>query len=126
MRLGFFTTFNALIDESQKHAYVNNRNCARSRQLLLIMWLVAGFFVSNFYKSNLRSMLINTVYEKPIDTVDDFINAGISKMPVGEPVMHLFEGDKRENVQRMAERVYEFEFPGYFPEWLADGQVSLT
>ena len=71
-------------------------------------------------------MLINTVYEKPIDTVDDFINSGISKMPVGEPVMHLFEGDKRENVQRMAERVYEFEFPGYFPEWLADGQVSLT
>ena len=85
------------------------------------MWLVVGFLVSSFYKSILLSMLINTVYEKPIDTVDDFINSGIPKMGVADLIMSLFAKDKRENVKKMDEHIFSFEFPGYFPQWMADG-----
>ena len=42
-------------------------------KLLVWLWIVFSFFITNFYQCNLRANLIAVDYEKPLDTVKDVL-----------------------------------------------------
>ena len=110
----------ALIDESQDHNHINNRGCANSRQLLLLTWLVVGFFISMSYKSVLLANIVNKEYAGKIDTIEDVLRSGLPFYVTGNsggPV--LLNGDPRASVKQLVKnqvRYYDLinqEMPRY-------------
>ena len=99
---GLFISIGALIDESQNHNHINNRSCAKSRQLVLLTWLIVGFFISMCYKSVLLANMVNNEYEETIDTVEDILRFGMPYYVAGNtggPV--LLNGDPRASVKQL-------------------------
>ena len=99
---GLFISIGALIDESQNHNHINNRSCAKSRQLVLLTWLIVGFFISMCYKSVLLANMVNNEYEETIDTVEDILRFGMPYYVAGNtggPV--LMNGDPRASVKQL-------------------------
>ena len=74
---------------------------AKSRQLVVLTWLVVGFFISMSYKSVLLANMVNNEYEKTIDNLEDMI---MSKLPAVVPLDNALkpklETDPREKVQK--------------------------
>ena len=117
---GLLISIGALIDESQNHNLINNRACAKSRQILLLTWLVVGFFISMSYKSVLLANMVNNQYEETIDTVEDILRSGMPFYVAGNtggPV--LLNGDPRASVKQLVKnqvRYYDLtnqEMPDY-------------
>jgi hypothetical protein len=48
--------------------------CYRGKNLTVIVWIVCAMFISCAYKSMLLSSLIPLVFEKTIETVQDFVD----------------------------------------------------
>lgn len=103
--IGLRISIGALIDESQDHYHINNRACAKSRQLLLLTWLVVGFFISMCYKSVLLANIVNVEYEDTIDTIDDILRSDLPYYVTGNsggPV--LLNGDPRDSVKQLVKK----------------------
>lgn len=128
--VGILISIGALIDESQDHNHINNRACAKSRQVLLLTWLVVGFFISMCYKSVLLANMVNNEYEKPIDTIDDILLSGLPYYVAGNtggPV--LFNTDPRDSVKQLLEKQVEYynltATTNQVPRYVKDGYVTL-
>ena len=123
--IGFVTTIGALIEESQPHEEHNhkNQNCAKSREVLLIVWLVAGFCITILYKSTLSAELAITEYLKPIDTVEDALLSGMPFYLYGGSTYHeTLHDDPRASVRILAEnqlQLFDFEITGT-PKYVQD------
>ena len=112
--IGFLTTIGAIIEEPQPHEEHNHKNkdCAKSREVLLIVWLVAGFCLTILYKSTLSAELAITEYLTPIDTVEDVLQSGKPLYLYGESNynerLHL---DPRPSVRKLAENHLQLYAP---------------
>ena len=105
MLIGLLISIGALIDESQNHNHVNNRACAKSRQLLVLTWLVVGFFLSMSYKSVLLANMVSNEYAGTIDTIEDVLYSGLPFYVTGNsggPV--LLNGDPRDSVKQLVKK----------------------
>ena len=106
---GFFISIGAIIDESQEHRHICNRDCPKSRQLLLIMWLVAGYVITMCYRSVLLSNMVNIGHEKPIDTIEDLLHSGLTfYCPDNYSGRYLMNTDPRASVRKLVERQLQF------------------
>ena len=106
---GFFISIGAIIDESQEHRHICNRDCAKSRQMLLIMWLVAGYVITMCYRSVLLSNMVNIGHEKPIDTIEDLLHSGLTLYcPGNQAGRYLMNTDPRESVRKLVKRQLKF------------------
>ena len=91
-----------IIDESNNPRYVNDKNSAKAKQILLLVWLVVGFLLTVSYKSVLLSNLVNIGYEKTIDTVDDMLNSEKVLYSPGKSMLPtLIKGDPRPKVKSL-------------------------
>ena len=72
-----FISIGPIIDEVQDYKYMNNRQCAKARQLLLIIWLFVAFNLTLCYKEVLIANLVDVGYEDTIDDLDDVVNSGL-------------------------------------------------
>ena len=100
--LGLFISIGALIDESQEHNHISNRACAKSRQFLLLLWLVVGCLLSMSYRSVLLASLVSNEFAGTIDTIEDILHSGLPYYVAGNsggPV--LLNGDPRPSVKEL-------------------------
>ena len=123
--IGFLTTIGALIEEPQPHEehHRKNKDIAKSREALLIVWLVAGFCLTILYKSTLSAELATTTYLSPIDTVEDVLHSGLPLYVYGtanyDERMH---NDPRARVRKLAKehlQLYDFDSTGV-PKYVQD------
>ena len=73
---GVLISIGAVIDEAQIDSYITKKPCARARAMLVIQWIVIGFFFTMSYKSVLLTNLINIEYEQALDSIDDVVKSG--------------------------------------------------
>ena len=122
--IGIFISIGPIIDEVQEYKYVNNRNCAKARQLLLITWLFVAFNITLSYKEVLIANLINVEYEDTIDNLDDLVRSG---MPICLPenglLTQLVLNDPRDSAKQLLDKIvyYKFTIPFGFPAWIKNG-----
>ena len=74
--IGIFISIGPIIDEVQEYNYMNNRNCSKARQLLLIIWLFVGFTLTLSYKEVLIANLVKVGYEDTIENFDHLLESG--------------------------------------------------
>ena len=117
-------SFGPIIEEVQTHTYVNNRKCAKARQMLLIIWLFVAFTLTISYKEVLIANLVNVEYEETIDNFDDLLQSGL---PMGVPpntlIPHLLENDPRESAKSLwsdSEKIVFYNFTLPAQDWLVD------
>ena len=114
----------AVIDEAQEDDYIARRSCSGARKLILMKWMIVGFFFTMCYKSYMRAMMIKIDYEKTIDTIDDMLKSEISiNMASGTQMPMLLANDPREKMKELANKFefYELEDGGKSPDWLERG-----
>ena len=100
--LGLFISIGAIIDESQEHHHISNRACAKSRQFLLLTWLIVGCILSMSYRSVLLASLVSNEFAGTIDTIEDILHSGLPYYVAGNsggPV--LLNGDPRPSVKEL-------------------------
>ena len=118
MFLGIFICIGPIIDEVQVYEYMNNRECAKARQLLLITWLFVGFTLTLSYKEVLIANLVNVGYEDPIDNFEDLVSSG-RKMVTCENcyIPYLLYNDHRESVKQLLkdDKIVWVNFTGQYP-----------
>ena len=110
------------MDEVQEYNYMNNRNCARARQLLLIIWIFVAFNLTLSFKEVLVANLVNTGYEDPINNFGDVVKSG-RKLVVAKStsIPSLLFNDQREIVKSFVsnpKNVIYFNFTGKTPPWV--------
>ena len=117
--IGIFICIGPIIDEVQEYGYVNNRGCAKARQLLLIIWLFVGFNLTLCYKEVLVANLINVEYEDPIDDFSDLVLSGRKIIvPQNSYVPSLLVSDQRMSVKELLgkpENMVYFNYTGTMP-----------
>ena len=101
--IGILICIGALIDESQDNNYIQNRACAQSRQILLLIWLVFGFFISMSYKSVLLANMVSNKYAGAINTMEDILQSGLPYYVAADGVS-LLNKDPRASVKQLVER----------------------
>ena len=113
----------ALIDEAQEDSYIARRSCSKARKLLVMKWMVVGFFFSISYKSVLRAMMIKIEYGKTIDTIDDMLQSEMPLMIASDtPLLALLETDPRKKVKALSEKVEWYEDESSLtPVWIDKG-----
>ena len=110
------------MDEVQDYNYMNNRNCARARQLLLIIWIFVAFNLTLSFKEVLVANLVNMGYEDPIDNFGDVVKSG-RKLVVAKStsIPSLIFNDQREIVKSFVsnpKNIIYFNFTGKSPLWV--------
>ena len=65
------------LKKSRGHSFLTQ---GFSGNFMLLLWAVMGSFITMAFLSNIRSMLLMPVYEKPIDTTKDIFDVG--RIPV--------------------------------------------
>ena len=73
---GVLISIGAVIDEAQIDNYITKRPCARARVMVVMQWIVIGFFFTMSYKSVLLTNLINIEYQQVLDSIEDVIKSG--------------------------------------------------
>ena len=119
---GVFVSIGPILMEPQDPRYVHQRLCAKARQLLLLKWFIAAFFVTLSYKQVLLANLVETGYEKPIETLQELVNSGkpyIAAQNTNFP--RLLTLDPTLIVKKLAHQVKWFNYTGQLPEWARDG-----
>ena len=114
----------AVIDEAQEDDYIARRSCSGARKLILMKWMIVGFFFTMCYKSYMRAMMIKIDYEKTIDTIDDMLKSEIAiNMASGTQMPMLLANDPREKMKALANKIkfYELEDGGKSPHWIETG-----
>ena len=123
--IGFLTTIGALIEKPQPQEEHNHKNedGAKSREVLLIMWLVAGFCIATLYKSTLSAKLSSTEYLTPIDTVEDVLDSGMKLYFSGGPYyIERMQNHPRASIRKLAKfhlQLYDLDITGV-PKYVQD------
>ena len=114
----------AVIDEAQEDNYIARRSCSGARKLLIMKWMIVGFFFTMCYKSYMRAMMIKIDYEKTIDTIDDMLKSEIPIMMTNSTTLPIvLANDPREKMKALANKVefYEMEDGGKSPDFIEKG-----
>ena len=102
--IGIFISIGPIIDEVQDYKYTNNRQCAKARQLLLIIWLFVAFNLTLSYKEVLIANLVTVGYEDTIDDLDDVVRSGMSIcVPANGLITQLVLNDPRFHEKQLLE-----------------------
>ena len=95
--------------------------CAKARQLLLLKWLLTAFFVTLSYKQVLLANLVETGYEKPIETLDMLVNSGKPYVaPQNTNFPRLLAKDPRLSIKKLQVLWFNYTATGV-PKWARDG-----
>ena len=109
--VGIFMSFGPIIEEVQTHKYMNSTNCAKARQLLLIIWLFVAFTLTISYKEVLIANLVNIDYEQTIDNFDDLIDSGIPLgVPANTQIPSFLENDPRQSAKALLESIVYYNY----------------
>ena len=120
----------AAIDEAQgghngdNYVFDRSSSCSNARLLLVLKWIVVGYFLTMSYRAVLRSQMMTKEYEKPIDTLDDMIESDINLLAAGDTLLRQYlEGDPRPKVRKLREKqkIEYFEFGSGMPKRVTDG-----
>ena len=95
----------------------------KARQLLLFKWLLTALFVTLSYKQVLLANLVDTGYEKPIETLDELVNSGKPFIvPQNSNAPRLIAMDPRPSIKKLYKQIIWFNFTGNgFEKWAQDG-----
>ena len=120
--IGIFISFGPIIDEVQEHKYMNNRDCSKARQVLLIVWLFSAFTLTISYKEVLIANLVSVGYE---DIIDNFDDVHAFDKPVGvienSLMPKLLFNDPRKSVKQLLKNLVYYNFTGVVPTWVKEG-----
>ena len=112
----------AVIEEAQEDSYIARRSCSKARKLLVLKWMIVGFFLTISYKSVLRSILIKIDYEKPMDTIEDMVRSDMPIRLARDTILSmLLATDPRESVRSLAEKIVFYEFGTKYADEDEDG-----
>lgn len=115
-------SFGPIIEEVQTHTYMNNKMCAKARQLLLIVWLLSAFTLTISYKEVLIANLVNVEYEQSVDNFDDLVESGMEMcVPENTLIPHLLFNDPRESTKAMLDKIVSINFTLSLPTWIQNG-----
>ena len=112
------------MEEKLDKKYVNKKKCFKARHLLVMEWMLYGYILSLGYKSVLLSTLISVSYEKPIDTVEDGINANKPIVALGNSsTATRLKTDVRASVRELANMIkwYDLNEKLTVPTWVING-----
>ena len=122
---GIFVSIGPILREPQDSKFVNQRVCAKARQMLILKWLLATFFITMSYQQVLLASLVDTGYEKPIETLDELVSSGKPYAAAQNTYFpRLLALDPRASVKKLSERVLWYNFTGQIPKWVQDGYVA--
>ena len=121
----------AAIEENQEDHYISKKSGAKAREVLVMIWLLAGFLLTISYKSVLRSNLIYVQYEKPIDSVEEFLKTDKQIYLDGtSALVNMMAGDRRQKMIEMNKRIKHYKAEGgsenqnsekLVPSWISKG-----
>ena len=113
----------AAIEENQEDHYISKKSGAKAREVLVMIWILVGFLLTISYKSVLRSNLIYVQYEKPIDSVEDFLKTDKQIYLDGASSMvNMMAGDRRKKMIELKKRIKQYNLEGgYPPSWVLEG-----
>ena len=113
----------AAIEENQEDHYISKKSGAKAREVLVIIWILVGFLLTISYKSVLRSNLIHVQYEKPIDSVEEFLKTDKQIYIEGASSMvNMLAGDRRKKMIELKKRTKHYNLEGgYPPSWVLEG-----
>lgn len=69
---GITLAYTTMIEIGQPTTWISSPSF-RAKRLLILVWLMAGFFISMAYKALVLGALIKVQYEKPINTIEDLL-----------------------------------------------------
>ena len=134
---GIAFSFGAVIDEAQKvlvkkrtHNIMESSG-SKAKILIILIWIICGYFLTLSYESVLRAMLMKTYYEKKIDTIDDVL---VSEREVLAPMStgiwtDMMASDPRPKVRDIAKRTKsyspDFSKQDLGMEWLIKGYILI-
>ena len=134
---GIAFTFGAVIDEAQevlvkkKTHNIIGGSSSKAKILIILIWVICGYFLTLSYESVLRAMLMKTYYEKKIDTIDDVL---ASEREVFAPMStgiwtDMMVSDPRPKVRDLAKRTKtyspDFSQQDLGMEWLIKGYILI-
>ena len=126
---GIAFSFGAVIDEAQK-VFVKKRthnimesSGSKAKILIILIWIICGYFLTLSYESVLRAMLMKTYYEKKIDTIDDVLATEREVFRLGETM--ALASDPRPKVRVLARKTktYSQDYSGL--EWIVKGYLLM-
>ena len=130
---GIAFSFGAVIDEAQK-VFVKKRthnimesSGSKAKILIILIWIICGYFLTLSYESVLRAMLMKTYYEKKIDSIDDVLASEREVLvPMGTGIwIDMMASDPRPKVRDLAKRAKtyspDFSQQDLGLEWLIKG-----
>ena len=87
--------------------------------MLVLKWIMVGYFLTMSYKSVLRSHLIHIEYEMPIDSIEDALQ---SQKEIFTPWDYVFSIDQRSRVRELGKRIKRYDnLHGKTPSWIVEG-----
>ena len=110
-----------LVDEAVEDKYMMKEPCAKSRQVLVLMWILVGYLLTISYKSVLLATLLAGEYEKPINTVADVINSGRPVVVQNNTLLRQrMKVDPRPSVRDLGSRLVDFPYIDRIPQDIFD------
>ena len=97
--------------------------CTKAMQLLLFKWLLTALFVTLSYKQVLLANLVETGYEKPIETLDELVNSGKPFIvPQNTNFPRMLAMDPRPSIKKLDKQILWYNFTANeVAKWARDG-----
>ena len=73
--IGLTVVFGFVLGQAVAEKHATIRSDFKAKSILILVWLITGYFFSCGYKSVLLSTLVSIEYEKPIDSVQDMLKS---------------------------------------------------
>ena len=134
---GIAFSFGAVIDEAQKvlvkkrtHNIIGSSG-SKAKILIILIWIICGYFLTLSYESVLRAMLMKTYYEKKIDSIDDALATERDVLvPMRTGIwLDMMVSDPRPKVRDLAKRAKtwspELNQRDLGIEWLVKGYLLM-
>ena len=133
---GIAFTFGAVIDEAQEvlvkkrtHNIMESSG-SKAKILIILIWIICGYFLTLSYESVLRAMLMKTYYEKKIDSIDDMIADDRKLIIYGDgSITGTMASDPRPKVRDLARRTTAYSSdwsqPKFGFEWIPRGYILV-
>ena len=127
---GIAFSFGAVFDEAQKvlvkkrtHKIIE-RSDSKAKILIILIWIICGYFLTLSYESVLRAMLMKTYYEKKIDTIDDVLATEREVFRLAET--KIMTSDPRTKVRDLARKTKTYSQRDFSDlEWLVQGYLLM-
>ena len=111
-----------LIHQSVPRHWIKLLQRQNARIILICMSLFSGLVLGYCYKGTLISALVAKDLEKPIDTVQDLLESGLTLFyPANTGYSRALAEDPREEIQQVLKNhATGFPFFGVPPPWVVD------